>query len=315
MCGPVPCVLVGYEVRWDACRFLPWQEAPISINKKVKKHETMKELMPLGLQREFTVYEDEDGAYAASEVDGDVVVSAKTIDQDMMWKRMEQINEHCTYVCGYYCILVSGWNTKVCVCLCVQEKENFSVLVNGVNKGGLTAYVAGYPVFVPISQLKRREDGKMWDVHGLQESYMKRRIRIAILEVNPEQRRVVCSEVKAVENDIIRQLEVGHVIHGKIRKIEKFGAFVGIEGTRASALLHISNISGEHVDHPEDIFSQGEYIKAVIIGMNEDYTNISLSTSVLEKERGDMVNDKNLVFSNAEEVASSFRERVLNQST
>lgn len=79
------------------CRFLPWQEAPISINKKVKKHETMKELMPLGLQREFTVYED--GAYAAAEVDGDVVVSAKTIDQDMMWRRMEQINEHCTYVC------------------------------------------------------------------------------------------------------------------------------------------------------------------------------------------------------------------------
>jgi hypothetical protein len=56
----------------------------------------MKELMPLGLQREFTVYEDEDGAYAAAEV----VVSAKTIDQDMMWRRMEQINEHCTYVCG-----------------------------------------------------------------------------------------------------------------------------------------------------------------------------------------------------------------------
>jgi small subunit ribosomal protein S1 len=195
----------------------------------------------------------------------------------------------------------------------MQEKENFSVVVNGVNKGGLTAFVAGYPVFVPISQLKRRDDGKMWDVPALQTAYMKKRIRITILEVNPEQRRVVCSEVKALENDIIRQLAVGHVIQGKIRKIEKFGAFVGIEGTRASALLHISNISGEHVDHPADILSQGEYIKAVIIGMNEDYTNISLSTSVLEKERGDMVNDKELVFSTADEMASSFREEVLNQ--
>lgn len=197
--------------------------------------------------------------------------------------------------------------------VCLQEKENFSVVVNGVNKGGLTAYVAGYPVFVPISQLKRRDDGKMWDVPALQTAYMKKRIRITILEVNPEQRRVVCSEVKALENDIIRQLEVGHVIQGKIRKIEKFGAFVGIEGTRASALLHISNISKEHVDHPADILSQGEYIKAIIIGMNEDYTNISLSTSVLEKEKGDMVNDKELVFSTADEMASSFREEVLNQ--
>ena len=41
--------------------FLPWQEAPISINKRVKKHETMKELMPLGLRREFVVSEGERG--------------------------------------------------------------------------------------------------------------------------------------------------------------------------------------------------------------------------------------------------------------
>ena len=40
--------------------FLPWQEAPISINKRVKRHETMKELMPLGLWREFMVSQGEE---------------------------------------------------------------------------------------------------------------------------------------------------------------------------------------------------------------------------------------------------------------
>lgn len=133
----------------------------------------------------------------------------------------------------------------------MQEKETFSVVVKGVNKGGLTAVLAGYPIFIPISQLLKREDGEMWDMKSLQEHYLRKRIKIALFEIDSKQRRVVCSELKAVENDIIRKLEVGHVITGKVRKIEAFGAFVGIEGTRVSALLHISNISNRHVTMAE----------------------------------------------------------------
>ena len=264
--------------------FLPWQEAPISINKRVKKHETMKELMPLGLRREFVVSEGERGGEGAGEGAGEgdhVVVSAKGMDSELMWKRVEQIFNNCTY-----------------------EKEGFSVMVNGVNKGGLTAYVAGYPVFVPISQLIRRTDGEMWDAQSLQEAYMKKRIRIAMLEMNRDDRRVVCSEAKAVENDALRSLEVGKVIQGRVRKIEKFGVFVGIQGTKMSALLHVSNISGWHVDHPEDVLQNGETVSAMIIGMDEDYSNISLSTAVLEEERGAMMEDKKAVYEGAVEMAA-----------
>jgi small subunit ribosomal protein S1 len=268
--------------------FLPWQEAPISINKKVKKHETMKELMPLGLQREFVVCDRESGESGGDATEStSIVLSAKGIDEEILWKRIEQIYDHCSY-----------------------EKENFSVVVNGVNKGGLTAFIAGYPVFVPISQLKKQEDGSPWDVQTMQSSYMKKRIRIAMLEVNAEDRRVVCSELKAVENDLIRQLEVGQVIQGRIRKTEKFGVFVGIQGTRMSALLHVSNISKQHVDHPEDVFESGETIHAMIIGMNEDYSNISLSTAVLEEVEGDMLRDKKHVYSNATNMAETFMKNL-----
>lgn len=267
------------EVSGISEAFLPWQEAPISINKRVKKHETMKELMPLGLRREFVVSEGERGGEEGGEED-QVVVSAKGVDSGLMWKRVEQIFNNCTY-----------------------EKENFSVMVNGVNKGGLTAFIAGYPVFVPISQLNRRSDGQMWDVQSLQEAYMKKRIRIAMLEMNRDDRRVVCSELKAVENDALRSLEVGKVIQGRVRKIEKFGVFVGIQGTKMSALLHVSNISGRHVDHPEDVLQHGETVSAMIIGMDEDYSNISLSTAVLEEEKGAMMEDKKAVYDGAVEMA------------
>lgn len=265
--------------------FLPWQEAPLSINKKVKKHETMKELMPLGLKREFSISEINGENAEEGEEHRGIVLSARDIDKEMLWKRMEQIFSQCTY-----------------------EKENFSVVINGANKGGLTAYIAGYPVFIPISQLQKREDGKMWDVQSLQTFYMKKRIRIALLEVNADDRRVVCSELRAIENDLIRKLEVGRIVQGRIRKVENFGVFVGIQGTRMSALLHVSNISRDHVDHPEDVLTQGEQISAMIIGMNEDYSNISLSTAVLEETDGDMLRDKKILYSNAEERAAKFME-------
>lgn len=282
--GGAIVALEGSEVASEG--FLPWQEAPLSLNKKVKKHETMKELMPLGLSREFIIQKGGN----VLEGEHDVVVSARMMDSDLLWSRMEQIFDNCTY-----------------------EKETFSVVVKGVNKGGLTAVLAGYPIFIPISQLQRRQDGEMWDMKSLQEHYLRKRIKIALFEIDSKQRRVVCSELKAIENDIIRKLEVGHVITGKVRKIEAFGAFVGIEGTRVSALLHISNISNRHVTAAEDILHRGEEIKAVIIGMDEDYSNISLSTSVLESREGEIMEDKEAVWANAEENAETFKNQMLEE--
>lgn len=49
----------------------------------------------------------------------------------------------------------------------------------------------------------------------------------------------------------------------------------------------------------QDILHRGEEIKAVIIGMDEDYSNISLSTSVLESREGEIMEDKEAVWANA----------------
>ena len=46
-------------------------------------------------------------------------------------------------------------------------------------------------------------------------------------------------------------LKVGSLISGHVRRLESFGAFIGIDGTSVSALLHISNISSVHVNQIE----------------------------------------------------------------
>lgn len=99
--------------------------------------------------------------------------------------------------------------------------------------------------------------------------YVGQEARVAVLEVVRDSRKVVCSVAKARENDDLRQLEVrlllskrkgrplpaslialqvGSLISGTVRRIEPFGVFVGINNTRISGLLHISNVSRQHID-------------------------------------------------------------------
>ena len=73
-------------------------------------------------------------------------------------------------------------------------------------------------------------------------------VNLAVVEVVRASRKVVCSVVKAKENDDLRQLEVGSLVTGTVRRIEPFGVFVGINGTRVSGLLHISNVSRSHIE-------------------------------------------------------------------
>lgn len=73
-------------------------------------------------------------------------------------------------------------------------------------------------------------------------------VNLAVVEVVRASRKVVCSVVKAKENDDLRQLEVGTLVTGTVRRIEPFGVFVGINGTRVSGLLHISNVSRQHIE-------------------------------------------------------------------
>ena len=131
-------------------------------------------------------------------------------------------------------------------------------------------------------------------------------------------------------------MQVGALIEGVVRRIEPFGVFVGIKGTRVSGLLHVSNISRLHVDNPgvrswqmfsrvfqifrllinlltwcffsfplylfsfwQGVFKVGEKLSAVILGIDYDYSNISLSTAELEVVDGEVLSNKDQVWANA----------------
>lgn len=74
---------------------------------------------------------------------------------------------------------------------------------------------------------------------------------------------------------------VGNVVEGRVARMTDFGAFVELE-PGVDALLHVSQISREHVDKPSDILSVGQIITAKVVDLNEEGKKISLSMKVLE---------------------------------
>ena len=75
----------------------------------------------------------------------------------------------------------------------------------------------------------------------------------------------------------------GNVVEGKVARMTDFGAFVELE-PGVDALLHVSQISQEHVDKPSDVLSVGQVITAKVVDFNGEDKKISLSMKALQKE-------------------------------
>lgn len=76
---------------------------------------------------------------------------------------------------------------------------------------------------------------------------------------------------------------IGTVVTGKVARMTDFGAFIELE-EGIDALLHVSQISIEHVEKPSDVLKVGQEITAKIVDFNEETKKISLSVKALELE-------------------------------
>ena len=77
---------------------------------------------------------------------------------------------------------------------------------------------------------------------------------------------------------------VGNVVKGKVARMTDFGAFVEL-APGVDALLHVSQISREHVAKPADVLSIGQEIEAKVVDFNGEDKKISLSMKALEADR------------------------------
>ncbi len=88
--------------------------------------------------------------------------------------------------------------------------------------------------------------------------------------------------------DAASKYAIGSVVTGRVARMTDFGAFIELE-SGIDALLHVSQISKEHIDKPSDVLKTGEEVTAKVVDFNEADKKISLSIKALlapEQEAG-----------------------------
>jgi small subunit ribosomal protein S1 len=105
------------------------------------------------------------------------------------------------------------------------------------------------------------------------------KVKVLKIESDKEGRPKISLSVKALEPNAWDKglgFEEGEIIHGKISRLADFGAFVevapGVDG-----LVHISEISYDRVSHPGNLLKEGEWVDALVMGIDRDMHRISLS--------------------------------------
>ena len=99
---------------------------------------------------------------------------------------------------------------------------------------------------------------------------------------------------------IVSDFEKGQILEGTVVSIKDFGAFIEL-APGVDALLHVSQISKDHVEKPSDVLKIGQEVEAKVVEFNEDDKKISLSMKALldSEDDGADVADVNI-----DEVAS-----------
>jgi ribosomal protein S1 len=167
-----------------------------------------------------------------------------------------------------------------------------SVEVKGleVNKGGMIVLSEGIRGFVPSSQFGKTYLGKM-------DLLIEKNFRVKVIEVDKEKNRLIFSERLVSEaEEIAKKAEAlkfvtsGDTFEGVVSGIMPFGVFVGVEVPlkeseegmgKVEGLVHISEISWEKVNDPNDYFKLGDRVKVRVLGIDEDAGKLNLSVKQL----------------------------------
>jgi small subunit ribosomal protein S1 len=156
----------------------------------------------------------------------------------------------------------------------LQKGERRKGTVSSIVNFGAFVDLGGVDGLVHVSELSWKHVDHPQEVVAVGQE-----VEVEVLDVDLERERVSLS-LKATQEDPWKEFErtsqAGAIIDGQVTKLVPFGAFVrvaqGIEG-----LVHISEISHEHVDAPESVLSVGQEVQVKVIDVDVSRRRVSLS--------------------------------------
>ncbi|MBB5336541.1 ribosomal protein S1 [Pectinatus brassicae] len=156
-----------------------------------------------------------------------------------------------------------------------DEKKTVTIKVTKLIKGGLLVSFVGLRGFLPASQI---------ELHFIRDlsSYVGKELDARIIELDSKKQRLIFShrvllEAKRAEKqaELLETLEEGKIVKGQVKRVVDYGAFIDLGGM--DGLVHISDLSWEHVKHPSDIISVGEEVEVLVKSYDPETKRISLS--------------------------------------
>ncbi len=185
---------------------------------------------------------------------------------------------------GYKQLLPDPWSSV---------DERFPV---GARVPGKVASVADYGAFIEL------ESGVEGLVHVSEMSWSKRvkhpsklvnpgdSVEVEVLSVDPKARRISLGMKQIQDNPwqtLHERYQVGTRVHGRVRNLTDFGAFIEIEDG-VDGLVHVSDISwSRRIKHPSEVLKKGQDIDAVITSIDAENRRLSLSIKDLEPNAWD----------------------------
>jgi small subunit ribosomal protein S1 len=200
----------------------------------------------------------------AEDQNGNVVLSLKRAQEQLSWENVDKL---------------------------LANDEVIDSKIIGFNKGGLIVGVEGLRGFVPSSQISalRRSQSTGETPEQRWQKMIGQPISVRVVEVDRERRRLILSERAAstesrqsIKERVIEELEEGKTYTGRVTSLANFGAFINING--ADGLVHLSELSWDHIDHPREVLEVGQEVKVKVINVDKEKKRIGLSVRALQED-------------------------------
>lgn len=180
----------------------------------------------------------------------------------------------------------------------IQSGEEFSVVCTGSNKGGLTAALGTYSIFVPAREIR---SGYVNDLT----KYVGKKLRLKCIEIKTERRKEIIASQRVIleaektareeakqarEAEFFANVHVDDVVEGKVERVTDFGAFVSVKGF--DCLAHISDLSWTGVKSVTDVLEIGQTYQFKVLKIDEEKKKVSIGYKQLQPQPWDLVAEK-----------------------
>jgi small subunit ribosomal protein S1 len=160
----------------------------------------------------------------------------------------------------------------------LNSGEIYQSKIIGYNKGGLITNIGCLRGFIPASQVSNERRPPQNFTGSIDKHWGKmigENINVRVIEVDQERRRLILSE-KAAEQEtreaskdkLLNEIKVGDIRRGYVTSLADFGAFINIDG--ADGLVHLSEISWEHLEKPSDSLQVGQEVEVKVISVDRE---------------------------------------------